>query len=164
MPIRPATAQDLPAIKAIYDGEVLTGISTFATLPPGLDHWQVRLDSRAPGDHVLVADDGEGEGVLGYAYSSAYRPREAYAHTREASVYLGPEARGRGLGRSLYDALLAAMRADGIRLVVAVVALPNDASRALHLGCGFTSVGVLHDVGHKLGRWIDTDIFELRLT
>jgi len=161
MPIRPATAQDLPAIKSIYDGEVLTGISTFATVPPGLDYWQVRLDSRAPGDHVLVADDGEG--VLGYAYSSAYRPREAYAHTREASVYLGPEARGRGLGRNLYDGLLAAMRTDGVRLVVAVVALPNDASRALHRACGFSSVGVLHDVGHKFGHWIDTELFELRL-
>ncbi|GAA2144312.1 GNAT family N-acetyltransferase [Nocardioides koreensis] len=162
MPIRPATAQDLPAIKAIYDHEVLTGISTFATAPPGPDYWQVRLDSRAPGDHVYVADDGEG--VLGYAYSSAYRPREAYARTRESSVYLHPEARGRGVGRSLYDVLLAAMRADGVRLAVAVVALPNDASRALHRACGFRSVGVLHDVGHKLGRWVDTELFELRLT
>jgi len=162
MPIRPATAPDLPAIKAIYDGEVRAGISTFATVAPGLDYWQVRLESDAPGDHVLVADDGDG--VLGYAYSSAYRPREAYARTRESSVYLAPRARGRGVGRGLYDALLEAMRTDGVRLVVAVVALPNDASRALHLACGFTPVGVLHEVGHKLGRWIDTELFERRLT
>ncbi len=162
MPIRPATEQDLPSIKRIYDGEVLGGISTFATAPPELDYWRVRLDSRAPGDHVLVADDGDG--VLGYAYSSAYRPRAAYAHTRESSVYLAPEARGRGLGRRLYADLLAAMRTDGVRLAVAVVALPNDASRALHRACGFTSVGVLHEVGHKFGRWIDTELFELRLT
>jgi L-amino acid N-acyltransferase YncA len=162
MPIRPATEQDLPAIKSIYDGEVLGGISTFATAPPGLDYWRVRLDSRDSGDHVLVADDGDG--VLGYAYSSAYRPREAYAHTRESSVYLAPRARSRGTGGRLYAELLAAMRADGVRLVVAVVALPNDASRALHRACGFTSVGVLHEVGHKFGRWIDTELFELRLT
>ena len=162
MPIRPATEQDLPAIKAIYDEEVRAGISTFATEPPDLDYWQVRLRSTAPGDHVLVAEDTEG--VLGYTYSSAYRPRDAYAHTRESSVYLAARARGRRLGRGLYDGLLEAMRGDQVRLVVAVVALPNDASRALHLGCGFGSVGVLHEVGHKFGRWIDTELFELRLT
>ncbi|MFC4786266.1 GNAT family N-acetyltransferase [Nocardioides sp. MAHUQ-72] len=161
MPIRPATEQDLPGIKAIYDVEVLHGISTFATEPPDLDYWRIRLDSTHPGDHLLVAeDDGR---VLGYAYSSAYRPRAAYARTRETSVYLAGDARGRGLGRGLYDALLAALRADDVRLAVAVVALPNDASRALHRACGFSSVGVLHDVGHKLGRWIDTELFELRL-
>jgi len=162
MPIRPATEQDLPAIKTIYDAEVREGISTFATEPPELDYWRVRLHSTAPGDHVLVADDTDG--VLGYSYSSSYRPRAAYGHTRESSVYLAPGARGRGLGRGLYDELLTAMRADDVRLVVAVVALPNDASRALHLGCGFSSVGVLHDVGHKFGRWIDTELFERRLT
>ena len=111
---------------------------------------------------MLVADDGDG--VLGYSYSSTYRPRAAYGRTRESSVYLAPRARGRGLGRSLYDALLEAMRTDGVRRVVAVVALPNDASRALHLACGFTSVGVLHEVGHKFGRWIDTELFERALT
>ena len=162
MPIRPATDRDLPAIKAIYDAEVLGGISTFATEPPALDYWEVRLHSTAPGDHVLVADDGDG--VQGYSYSSTYRPRAAYGHTRESSVYLAPQARGRGLGRSLYDALLEAMRTDGVRRVVAVVALPNDPSRALHLACGFTSVGVLHEVGHKFGRWIDTELFERALT
>jgi L-amino acid N-acyltransferase YncA len=63
----------------------------------------------------------------------------------------------------LYDALLTALRADGVHLVVAVVALPNDASVALHKQFGFTSVGVLHEVGRKFGRWIDTELFELRL-
>ena len=79
--------------------------------------------------------------VLGYASSAPYRPRPAYAHTREASVYLTDGARGRGCGRLLYDALLTALRADGVHLVVAVIALPNDASVALHRAFGFTSVG-----------------------
>ena len=63
----------------------------------------------------------------------------------------------------LYDALLERLRADGVHLVVAVIALPNDASIALHRAFGFTSVGVLHEVGRKFGRWIDTELFELRL-
>ena len=159
---RPATEADLPSIKAIYDAEVLGGVATFALTPPGLAYWRERLASTHQGDHVLVAEsDGA---VLGYAHSGAYRPREAYARTRETSVYLAEGARGRGVGRLLYDALLTRLRADGVRLAVAVVALPNDASRALHLSCGFGSVGVLHEVGHKLGRWVDTELFELLLT
>lgn len=160
--VRRATEADLPAIGAIYDVEVRQGISTFATEPPGLDYWRERLDSTHPGDHLLVAVDREA--VLGYAYSGSYRPRAAYAHTRETSVYLAAAARGRGLGRLLYDELLGLMRADGVRLVVAVIALPNDGSQGLHRACGFERVGVLHDVGFKLGRWIDTELWELRLT
>ena len=159
--VRAATEADLPAVKAIYDAEVLGGVATFAITPPGLDQWRERLTSTAPGDHVLVAESGGR--VVGYAYSTDYRPREAYARTRETSVYLADGARGRGTGRALYDALLDRLRADGVRLAVAVVALPNDASRALHLACGFEPVGVLHEVGHKLGRWVDTELFELRL-
>jgi len=159
--VRPATAADLPAIKAIYDVEVRTGISTFATEPPGLDYWRERLESTHLGDHVLVAVDGDD--VVGYAYSGSYRPREAYAQTRETSVYLTSSARGRGVGRGLYDDLLRLLRADGVRLVVAVIALPNPGSQGLHRACGFERAGVLHDVGRKFDRWIDTELWELRL-
>ena len=159
--VRAATESDLPSIAAIYDVEVRTGISTFATEPPGLDYWRERLESEAPGDHLLVAEhDGR---VVGYAFSGSYRPRMAYLHTRESSVYLAADARGTGFGRALYDELLTRMRADEVRLVVAVIALPNDASRGLHRACGFERAGVLHDVGRKLGRWIDTELWELRL-
>jgi phosphinothricin acetyltransferase len=159
--VRPATEADLPAIKAIYDVEVRTGISTFATEPPGLGYWRERLESAQPGDHVLVAV--EGDDVVGYAYSGSYRPREAYAHTRETSVYLASSARGSGVGRRLYDELLRLLGADDVRLVVAVVALPNPGSQGLHRACGFERAGVLHDVGRKFDRWIDTELWELRL-
>ena len=159
--IRPATEADLLAIAAIYDEEVRHGISTFATEPPPMDHWRSRLTSTEPGDHLLVAErDGA---VIGYCFSGSYRPRSAYAHTRETSVYLAPEARGGGVGRALYDELLRLLRTDGVHLVVAVVALPNPGSQGLHRACGFAPVGVLHEVGHKLGRWIDTELWELRL-
>ncbi|HEY0952931.1 N-acetyltransferase family protein [Nocardioides sp.] len=159
--VRPATEADLPGVAAIYDEEVRHGIATFASEPPGPDHWRPRLASTGPGDHLLVAEhDGT---VLGYASSGSYRPRTAYARTRESSVYVAAEARGHGVGRALYDELLRLMRADGVHLVVAVVALPNPGSQALHRACGFTAVGVLHEVGHKFGRWIDTEMWELRL-
>ena len=160
--VRAATERDLPAIKAIYDVEVLGGISTFATDPPGLDYWRERLESTHPGDHMLVATDGDT--VLGYAYSGSYRPREAYARTRETSVYLAADATGRGVGRRLYDDLLTALRADGVHTVLAVIAQPNPASEALHGACGFERVGLLPEVGRKHGRWIDTAFWALRLT
>ena len=161
MVTRPATEQDLAAIKAIYDHQVLHGISTFDTAAPPLDHWAARLTSSAPGDHLLVVEE-EGS-VLGYAYSSTYRPRPAYGRTRETSVYLAPEAAGRGLGRALYDDLLARLRADGMHVALAVIAQPNPASEALHRACGFERVGVLPEVGRKFDRWIDTAFWALRL-
>ena len=100
---------------------------------------------------------------LGYAYSSSYRPRPAYDRTREVSVYLDPRGRGRGLGRVLYDELLDRLRADGVHLALAVIAQPNEASEALHRACGFERLGLLPEVGFKLGRWVDTALWGLRL-
>ena len=159
--VRAATAADLSAMKAIYDVQVRTAVSTFDLEPPAVGYWEARLAADAPGDHVLVVV--EGEEVLGYAYSSTYRPRPAYDRTRETSVYLRTDATGRGLGRALYDALLERLRCDGVHTALAVVARPNPASEALHRACGFTLVGVLPEVGHKLGRWIDTGLWALVL-
>ena len=160
--MRDADPADLPRIAAIYDEQVRTAISTFDLEPPPVSYWEARLASTAPGDHVLVACSPSGE-VVGYAYSSTYRPRPAYDRTREVSVYLSADARGRGVGRLLYDELLRRLRRDGIHQVLAVVALPNDASEALHRACGFVRVGVLPEVGWKFDRWIDTALWALTL-
>ncbi len=159
--VRSADPADLPRIAAIYDEQVRTAISTFDLDPRPMAYWEERLASTEPGDHVLVADSQEE--VVGYAYSSSYRPRPAYARTREVSVYLSAQARGRGLGRLLYDELLVRLRADGVHQVLAVIALPNDASEALHRACGFSRVGVLPEVGWKFDRWIDTALWSLTL-
>ena len=161
MVIRDATERDLMAAKTIYDHQVETGIATFDTEPPPLAHWAEKLASTRPGDHLLVAEqDGA---VAGYAYSSTYRPRPAYDRTREVSVYLAPPAVGRGLGRALYADLLDRLRADGMHVALGVIALPNDASEALHRSFGFERVGVLPEVGYKFDRWIDTALWALRL-
>ena len=161
MTVRTADTSDLPRIAAIYDEQVRTAISTFDLELLGLDYWEARLASTAPGDHLLVAlADSD---VVGYAYSSSYRPRPAYARTREVSVYLAGEAREQGLGRALYEELLRRLRTDGIHQVLAVIALPNDASEALHRACGFSRVGVLPEVGWKFNRWIDTALWALTL-
>ncbi len=152
--IRAAVDGDLDTVAAIYDREVREGTATFDLAPPPRSKWEGLLASTHPGDHFLAAADEDGA-VLGFAYSSAFRPKGAYDATREVTIYLDPAAAGRGLGRILYDDLLARLAAGGVRTALACIALPNDASEALHRACGFERQGVLREVGRKFDRWID---------
>ena len=155
--IRDATDADLDGVAAIYAHEVRTGFATFDTEDPPRARWEAKLSSTHPGDHFLVAVDGDqvGDRVLGFAYSGPYRERGAYTNTRETTIYLDRAAAGNGLGRQVYDALLARLQEGGVHTALAGVALPNDASEGLHRACGFERLGVMREVGHKFGRWID---------
>ncbi len=160
--VRPARPQDVAAIARIYGHAVRSSVATFDLDDPPAAYWESKLSSREAGDHVLVVEDSGR--VSGYAYSSAFRPRPAYAWTRETSVYLAPDASGRGLGTLVYSDLLARLRADGMHLAVAVIAVPNPASIALHEKLGYELVGTVREVGRKFDRWIDTSWYQLRLT
>lgn len=159
--VRAATTDDLPAIARIYGHAVRETVATFDVTDPPDSYWQHKLTSTEPGDHVIVVV--ESAAVVGYAYSTSFRPRPAYARTRETSVYLAPDAVGRGLGRLAYTHLLDLLRADRMHCAVAVVAEPNPASVALHESLGFELVGTLREVGRKFDRWIDTRWYQLRL-
>ncbi len=152
--LRTATAADLTALADIYNEAVAHSVATFDVEPQPPELFADRVASTRPGDHVLVAE--EGGRVVGMAYAATYRPRPAYDGTRETSVYLAPDVRGRGLGRALYDELLARVDADGIHVCLAVIAQPNAASEALHEAVGFERVGTLREVGRKFDRWVDT--------
>lgn len=165
--IRPAEPADLVSVAEIYAHSVRTGVATFDLEEPPLAYWQAKLASTALGDHFLVAYSlvaSDEDHVLGFAYSGAFRPRPAYARTRETSVYIAANATGKGLGFRLYCALLDLLRRDHVHLVVSVVAQPNPASNALHRKLGFTEVGTLDEVGFKFGDYISTTWFQLRLT
>jgi L-amino acid N-acyltransferase YncA len=106
----------------------------------------------------FVALDGE---LVGFARAAQHKVKPAYGTTCETSVYVGASARGRGVGRALYDALLAELdAAPGLLLAVAGITEPNPVSVALHTACGFTPVGTFHNVGEKLGRTWDVTWYE----
>ncbi|HKF77997.1 MAG TPA: GNAT family N-acetyltransferase [Candidatus Dormibacteraeota bacterium] len=154
--IRPATVHDLDRVAEIFAHYVTTGVATFEEQPPTREAWRSRLAELSEAGLPLLVADHDGLAV-GYAYVSHWRPRPAYRHTVEDSVYLSPQWTGRGLGRRLLEALLAECARAGIRQVIAVIADTGDpASGALHRACGFREAGRLRAVGYKRGRWIDT--------
>lgn len=154
-----AEPSHLEAIQAAYAHYVLTTTSTFDVEPPTLAAWQLRLADLLPVDEFLVATDGGS--VLGFAYSGSYRPKAAYASTRETSVYTVPGHAGRGLGLALYTELLRRLDAKpAVRLTVANLAEPNPASTALHRRCGFEPVGTLVGVGLKFGQARDVTLWQ----
>lgn len=161
--VRPAVPDDLPAVAAIYGPYVERSVVSFETTPPDAATWRERFDGvTGRGLPFLVADIGGA--VVGYAYAGPWKEREAYRHTVENAVYLAPDARGRGVGRVLLDALLAACTEAGVRQVIAVIADTGDpASVRLHARCGFLEVGRLEGVGFKHGRWVDTVLMQRRL-
>ena len=161
MDIRRALPADLPAVSGIYGREAREGHATFDVEPRPMALWEEKLAATGPGEHFLVAEH-EGE-VIGHTGSTPYRPKPAYLHTRESWVYVTPGHPGLGTGRALYDALLALLADDGVHLVVAGVALPNDASLALHRAVGFEEVGTMREVGRKFDRWIDLMWLQRRL-
>jgi L-amino acid N-acyltransferase YncA len=161
--LRPATEADVPAITAIYRPAVLTGTASFELEPPDEAEMLRRFETiTGAGYPYLVATLNER--VIGYAYASTYRTRPAYRFTVEDSVYIAPEAQGKGVGRQLLEALIEASTAKGYRLMVAVIGdSRNHASITLHRNVGFTFCGTIHSIGYKLGRWLDTVIMELPL-
>jgi len=157
--IRPAEDGDVPAIQAIYAHHVLHGIASFEEEPPDQAEIARRMaDVRARGLPYLVAEDRPGSGaILGYAYAGTYRARPAYRFTLEDSVYVLPGKGGKGIGSALLGELIDRCAALGYRQMIAVIGdSANHGSIRLHARHGFREVGVLHSVGFKHGRWVDS--------
>jgi L-amino acid N-acyltransferase YncA len=163
--VRPVVAADLDAVGGIYADLVLTSHVSFELVPPARQTWVDRLQALDGRDAFLVAeiDEAPGPVIAGFAYSAPFRPKPAYAGSRETTIHLAGRARGRGIGAVLYGELLARLAAAGNRLAVAVVAEPNPASTRLHQRLGFERAGTLPEVGEKLGRLWSTTYWYRRL-
>ncbi len=149
--IRLAIEADASAIAAIYQPYVTGTHFSFEETAPGADEVAARMSN--PLHPWLVADeDGR---VVGYASTSPMRNRSAYRWSVETGIYLASPAQGLGIARRLLEAHLDLLEQQGFVTVIAGIALPNDASVALHEKLGFTLSGIERGVGFKLGEWID---------
>ncbi|HZX29639.1 MAG TPA: arsinothricin resistance N-acetyltransferase ArsN1 family B [Telluria sp.] len=160
--LRSAGAADAPALAALYNHYVEHTPITFEELPVAAADMAARIASvQEHGLPWLVLEDGGA--ILGYAYVTPWRARSAYRHSVESTVYLAQAAHGRGHGKRLYTQLLADLHAGGLHTVIGGIALPNQASVALHERLGFRQVAQFQDVGRKFGQWIDVGYWQLML-
>lgn len=160
--VRDARPADLPALLEIYNDAVVHTTASWDLLPwTPVEHaeWYA---TKAGRDHpVLVADD-DGD-VLGYAAYGPFRPKAGYAATMEHSVYVRPDAQGRGIGRTLLVAVIERARAAGVHALVGGLSADNEVSLLLHRSLGFIEVGRLPEVGRKFDRWLDLVLVQLIL-
>ncbi len=158
MEIRSATRDDLECIVRIYNHAVLNTVATFDVEPVTVEQrldWFARFDDT----HPLVVCELD-SAVMGFGYYLPYRPKPAYANTKELTVYVDPDAHRGGIGTALYEHLIAAAREAGVHALLGVLGGHNPASRALHQKFGFEEVAHLREVGRKFDAWVDTTFFE----
>lgn len=161
--IRPAVEADIPAITAIYAGEVRHGTASFEIEPPDVAEMRRRFGALMESGYPYLAA-AEDDKLLGYAYAGPYRPRPAYRFTVENSVYVAAEARGRRVGSALMAALVGCCEALSYRQIIAVIGdSANHASIQLHARAGFAMVGTFTAVGWKHGRWLDSVLMQRAL-
>jgi phosphinothricin acetyltransferase len=161
--VRDAADTDVPTIQSIYAHHVLHGLATFEEVPPSVTEMHERRASVLKvGLPYLVAQIDDR--VVGYSYATAYRPRPAYRHTIEDSIYVAKGLDGRGIGSALLQTLIARCESGPWRQMLAVIGNSgNTSSIALHRRLGFQPIGTLVSVGFKLGRWVDTVLMQRAL-
>jgi phosphinothricin acetyltransferase len=160
--IRPATLDDVPAIMAIYNHEVLTSVATFDMAPLAPDEQREWFAAHAAERHPLLVAIVDGR-VVGWASLSAWSSRCAYARAAEDSVYVHQDHRGQGVGRALLAELIESARAEGLGVLLARIEASGTASLRIHAAAGFVQVGTMHRVGEKFGRLLDVVLLELQL-
>jgi L-amino acid N-acyltransferase YncA len=170
MPSRPSLptirvadpAGDSAAVTAIYAPVVRDTVISFEEVPPNVAEMQRRMDHVLEWAPWLVAEvDGE---IVGYAYAARHRERAAYRWSVDLSAYVGEAWRGKGVGRALYDELLARLRVQGFVNAYAGVTEPNPASIALHRAIGMEVIGTFERVGWKFGGWHGVTWLGMRLS
>jgi phosphinothricin acetyltransferase len=161
--VRDARDDDIGAVQRIYAHHVLHGLASFEESPPSVQEMSSRraavLSQGLP--YLVATISGR---VVGYCYASQYRPRPAYRHTIEDSVYVDSEMAGRGIGSALLQELVARCERGPWRQMLAVIGNSENAgSIRLHASLGFQPVGTFRSVGFKLGRWVDSVLMQRSL-
>ena len=152
--MRPYRPDDIPAVTRIYGHYVRETVITFETAEPDEAEMANRFAAIAAKGHPLLIGEIEGE-VIGYAYASTYRPREAYRFTCEDSIYLAPSAVGHGIGSKMLGRLIDESSKAGLKQMLAVITAERENSIRLHAKHGFRMIGTYEALGYKFDRWLD---------
>ncbi|MEV0602883.1 N-acetyltransferase family protein [Streptomyces sp. NPDC050315] len=173
--VRPGVEADLSALTELYNHYIRETAITFDTEPftpeerrpwllshPEDGPHRLLVARESTGGPAATGDTPQGR-LLGYATTSPFRPKPAYRTSVETTVYLAPEATGRGVGTLLYKALFEALEGEDVHRAYAGIALPNPGSAALHARFGFRHVGTFAEVGRKFGRYWDVAWYEKEL-
>ncbi|WP_424931690.1 N-acetyltransferase family protein [Amaricoccus macauensis] len=153
--LRPCLEADLDEVCRIYGHHVRTGTGSFEEVPPELAEMRARWQ-RVVGLDLPYLVAVEGGRVLGFSYAAPFHHRSAFRHTLEDTVYLAPDAVGRGIGKALVSEVLRLAGRAGYKRMVAVIGdSSNQGSIGLHRALGFEHAGILRAVGQKFGRWLD---------
>ncbi len=162
--IREVSAGDLPDIREIYNHYVANSTVTFDETPMSLRELRAKYTQLGKLKLPFIVAVSPNGHVLGYAYVFPWKSKAAYRFTVENSIYLGPAATGKGLGRALMTELIVRSRAAGLKEIVAVIADRGaDASIRLHESFGFKQIGHMGKVGFKFDRWLGTVLMQKSL-
>ena len=159
--IRSVTPKDAAELAAIYNHYIENTIITFEEESISVDAYLARIHDTASKYPWLVYEHENR--IVGFTYASAWKARSAYRHCAEATLYLSPMNVGKGIGTILYSALIDQLRCRQMHSLIAGIAVPNDASIALHKKLGFEKIGYFKEVGKKFDDWLDVEYWELIL-
>lgn len=162
--LRDARASDIPYILAIYNHYVTNSTVTFDEQAITLREFRAKFQHQAKLGMPYLVATSDGGNILGYASVAPWKPKAAYRYTGESSIYLGPAATGKGLGRALLAELIERSKAAGLKELIAVIADQGaEASIALHESFGFREIGRMGRVGYKFDRWLGTILLQKSL-
>ena len=164
--IRPIKISDAQAVCDIYNYYIENTVISFEYEKVSLDDMQARISSTIDKYPWLVYEE-QGE-VVAFVYASLWKTRKAYQHTLESTVYASHKMKTKGVGTKLYEALFddlendssASLNKSRVKALMAVIALPNEASIALHKKMGFTEAGLFKSVGYKFDQWVDVAYYQ----
>ena len=160
--LRPAERADAEAIRAIYNVEVAGSTVTFDLVPRSLEDQVAWIEEHSGGHPAIVAIDEAGV-IAGFGSLSPYKERPAYFTTVEDSIYVSTDHRAAGIGHQMLSELVRLAQSYGYHSMIARIVGGHDASISLHRRCGFEVVGTEHEVGRKLGRWLDVVVMQRML-
>jgi len=159
--IREAQYNDLPTLVEIYNHAILHTTATFDLEPKTVEERKEWFFKHGPSHPLIVAE--ENGAVVGYCGILPYSEKAAYAQTVELSIYLHPEAQGKGIGTKLLGLMIERARKLGYHTILSGITEGNEASVKLHERFGFQKVSHFKEVGHKFGRWQDVCFYQLML-